>query len=164
MGAHFGQSISYPLIADGKVFVTVTNPSGGTTLHALDSASGATIWSFAFGGSFPWSAACYENGRVFAVNGSGLLRAFDGATGAVLWSLQLSNQFLFSAPPTVREGIIYTSGAGSGGTLYAVNANTGTLIWTRSVMNGDRSSPGACTRSTTGASTTSTLRQRARSW
>src|SRR5687767_3048354 len=140
---NFGQSISYPLIADGKVFVTVQNPSGGTTLHALDSASGTTIWSFALGGSFPWSAACYEYGRVFAVNGSGLLRAFDGATGAVSWSLQLSGQFLFSAPPTVHQGIIYTSGAGSGGTLYAVNANTGALIWTKSVMNGDRSSPAA---------------------
>ena len=53
----------------------------GTTLFALDSANGGLIWSFALGGSFSWSAACYENGRVFAVNGSGLLRAFDGATG-----------------------------------------------------------------------------------
>ena len=137
----FGQSISYPLIADGKVFVTVKNPSGGTTLHALDSSSGATIWSFALGGSFPWSAACYENGRVFAVNGSGFMRAFNGATGAVIWNVQLPGQFMFTAPPTVHQGIIYTSGAGSGGTLYAVNANTGALIWTRSVINGDMSSP-----------------------
>src|SRR5688500_2652831 len=138
---NFGQSISYPLIADGKVFVTVQNPSGGTTLHALDSASGTTIWSFALGGSFSWSAACYENGRVFAVNRGGLLRAFDGATGAVIWNVQLPNQFFFTAPPSVRDGVIYLSGSGSGGTLYAVNANSGALIWTRSVINGDRSSP-----------------------
>jgi outer membrane protein assembly factor BamB len=127
--------------ADGKVFVTVKNAGGGTTLHALDAANGTTIWSFVLGGSFSWSAACYDNGRVFAVNASGLLRAFDGATGAVIWSVQLPNQFLFSAPPSVREGVIYLSGAGSGGTLYAVNASSGALIWTRSVVNGDRSSP-----------------------
>ena len=138
---NFGQSISYPLIADGKVFVTVRNAGGGTTLHALDSANGTTIWSFVLGGSFSWSAACYESGRVFAVNASGFLRAFDGATGAVIWSVQLPNQFSFSAPPSVREGVIYLSGAGSGGTLYAVNASSGALIWTRSVVNGDKSSP-----------------------
>ena len=138
---NFGQPISYPLIADGKVFVTVRNATGGTTLFALDPSNGTTIWSFVLDTSFSWSAACYENGRVFAVNRGGLLRAFDGATGAVIWSVQLPNQFLFSAPPSVREGVIYLSGAGSGGTLYAVNADSGALIWTRSVINGDRSSP-----------------------
>jgi outer membrane protein assembly factor BamB len=77
---NFGRSISYPLIADGKVFVTVVNTGQfGTTLHALDATNGATIWSFNLGGSFFWSGACYENGRVFAVNASGLMRAFDGA-------------------------------------------------------------------------------------
>src|SRR5829696_5311857 len=70
---NFGRSISYPLIADGRVFVTVKNASGqGTTLFALDATNGAILWSSALGGSFLWSAACYESGRVFALNGSGL--------------------------------------------------------------------------------------------
>jgi outer membrane protein assembly factor BamB len=139
---NFGQNISYPLIADGKVFVTVRNPSiYGTVLYALDATNGAIVWSQALGGVYYWSAACYENGRVFAVNVDGLLRAFDGATGAVVWSLQLPGQYMFSAPPTVHQGVIYISGAGSGGTVYAVNANSGALLWTASVMNGDKSSP-----------------------
>jgi hypothetical protein len=50
---NFGRSISYPLIADGKVYVTVKNASGtGTTLYALDGTNGATVWSYALGGSF----------------------------------------------------------------------------------------------------------------
>ena len=139
---NFGRSISYPLIADGKVYVTVKNASGpGTTLYALDGTNGATVWSYALGGSFFWSAACYENGRVFAVNGDGLLRAFDGAAGNLMWSVQLPGQYSFSAPPTVSQGVVYVSGAGSGGTVYAVNAESGALLWTRSVMNGDKSSP-----------------------
>jgi hypothetical protein len=48
---NFGQPISYPLIADGKVFVTVKVPTGqGTTLYALNSTNGAIVWSSALGG------------------------------------------------------------------------------------------------------------------
>lgn len=139
---NFGRPISYPLIADGRVYVTVKNATGqGTTLFALNATNGSTLWSSNLGGSFFWSGSCYENGRVFALNGSGLLRAFDGATGAVVWSALLPGQFAFSSMPTVRDGVIYTGGAGSGGTVYAVNANTGAVIWTQSVANGDYSSP-----------------------
>src|SRR5215218_10138093 len=75
---NFGQPISYPLIADGRVFVTVKNPSSqGTSLYAINATNGAILWSFNLGGSFFWSGSCYENGLVFALNGSGLLRAFD---------------------------------------------------------------------------------------
>ncbi len=42
----FGQKISYPLIADGKVFVTVRNAGSGTTLFALDSTFGGLLWFF----------------------------------------------------------------------------------------------------------------------
>ena len=139
---NFGQPISYPLIADGKVFVTVKNTTGnGTTLFALNATNGATMWSFNLGGFSFWSAACYENGRVFAVNSPGLLRSFDGATGNLNWSVQLPGQSSFSAPPTVLNGVIYVGGAGSGGTVYAVNADSGTVLWTSSVANGGNSSP-----------------------
>jgi len=139
---NFGRPISYPLIADGRVFVTVKNASGqGTTLFALNAANGSTLWSSNLGGSFFWSGSCYENGRVFALNGSGLLQAFDAATGALVWSRLLPGQFSFSSMPTVRDGVIYTGGAGSGGTVYAVNANTGAVLWTQSVANGGNSSP-----------------------
>ena len=135
---NFGQPISYPLIADGKVFVTVKASTGqGTTLYALNSTSGAIVWSSALGGDFWWSASCYENGRVFALNGSGLLRAFDGATGNVIWSVQLP-QSIWDAPPTAFQGVVYVSGNLK---VYAINASTGATLWTSSVVNGDTSSP-----------------------
>src|ERR1051325_1785946 len=73
--ANIGQGLSYPLIADGRVFVTQ-----GITLYALDATNGSVLWSFVLGGTFPIAASCYENGRVFSLNYSGLLRAFDAAT------------------------------------------------------------------------------------
>lgn len=143
---NFGQAISYALIADGRVFVTVRNASAyGTRLFALDGATGTTVWSFALGGVYYWSALCYENGRVFAINGDGLLRAFDAANGNVIWSRQLPGQYSFSSAPTVFQGVIYTGGAGSGGTAYAVSAATGNVLWTASVANGSQSSPAVTT-------------------
>lgn len=139
---NFGQSISYPLIADGRVFVTVNNGTfSGTTLFALDATNGAVIWSFPLGGTFRFSASCYENGRVFSVNDDGLLRAFDAATGNQAWSVQLPGQYSFSSAPSVYQGVVYVGGAGSGGTVYAVSAATGAVLWTASVANGDSSSP-----------------------
>lgn len=139
---NFGKSISYPLIADGRVFVSIANgPGQGTTLFALDATNGSQLWSFALGGSSQFSASCYENGRVFTVNGSGLLRAFDAATGNQIWSTLLPGQSSFSSAPSVYQGVIYTGGAGSGGTVYAVSATSGAVLWTASVANGDYSSP-----------------------
>ncbi len=140
---NFGQSISYPIIADGKVFVTVRNPSAyGTKLYALDAATGANAWGpIALTGTYYWSALCYENGRVFALNYDGSLKAFDAANGNLIWTRQLPGQYSFSSAPTVYQGVIYTGGAGSGGTVYAVSADTGNVLWTASVMNGDMSSP-----------------------
>src|SRR5262245_28873059 len=138
----FGQDMSYPLIVDGKVFVTVRHASVyGTTLYALNAADGSTVWSYELGGSDYWSALCYENGRVFAINHSGLLRAFDGVTGSLIWSRQLVPGYAFDAPPTVFQGVVYISGGGSGGTVFAVSADTGDILWTKAVADGSHSSP-----------------------
>ena len=137
---NFGQNISNPLIADGRVFVTVNKGTNeGTTLFALDARDGAIICSFSLGGTFWFSASCYENSRVFTVNGSGMLRAFDAATGGEIWTTQLQGQFDFSSAPTVYQGVIYLDDARSGVTVYAVNATSGAVLWTAPVGNGDSS-------------------------
>jgi len=133
---NFGQAISYPVIADGKVFVTVRHAySYGTTLYALNAADGATVWSFELGGFSYWSALCYENGRVFALNGDGILGAIDGATGTLIWWRQVSGLTFYSAP-TVYQGVIYIGGSGSGGTSSAISADTGNVLWTATVPAG----------------------------
>jgi outer membrane protein assembly factor BamB len=141
--ANLGSGISYPIIAGGKVFVTVKNPSAyGTNLYALDAATGSVVWGPVFlGGTYYWSNSCYENGTLFVVNYDGLLRAYDANSGQALWSTQLTGQYSFSSPPTAYGGIVYIGGAGSGGTVYAVNESNGAVLWTASVASGDKSSP-----------------------
>jgi outer membrane protein assembly factor BamB len=83
----------------------------------------------------------YDGRRVYALNYNGVLTAFVAATGHELWSVQMPGQYAFTAPPTAYDGIVYVSGAGVGGTVYAVNEANGIVQWTGSVANGDKSSP-----------------------
>lgn len=136
-------AVSYPLIAGGKVFVTTRNSSSyGTSLYALDEQTGSVAWGpIAISGTDFWSGHAYDHGKLFVVNCDGLLLSFDAATGQPGWSIKLPGQYLFSAPPTAINGIVYVGGAGSGGTIYAVDESNGTVLWTSAVENGDMSSP-----------------------
>jgi len=138
--------VSYPLIAQGLVFVTAADQTTGvTTLYALGQASGHTVWSQPLTQPppfvYPWATAAYDNGRVFAIGTAGQMSAYEASTGGVLWSAALPGQYLFSSAPTAANGVVYTGGAGSGGTLYAVDQETGTVLATQPVQNGDNSSP-----------------------
>jgi outer membrane protein assembly factor BamB len=147
---NLGQNTSNPLIADGRVFVTVSNgTSQGTTLFALDARSGAVIWSFSLDETFWFSTFCYENGRVFTVNGSGILRVIDAATGTVLSTAPVDNEHstdstdtsfdsqtgIFKAKNTPalsgnrRFFLNSPDGFGSAETLQARDVNTNALLW-----------------------------------
>jgi outer membrane protein assembly factor BamB len=134
--------VSYPVIAGGRVFVTVEHTDTyGTTLYALNARTGATDWFVGLAGTYGFSALAYDGRHVFALNYDGVLTAFVAATGHELWSVQMPGQYAFTAPPTAYDGIVYVSGAGVGGTVYAVSEANGILQWTGSVENGDKSSP-----------------------
>jgi outer membrane protein assembly factor BamB len=130
-------AISYPLIVNGMVYVTTADD----TLYALNQVTGSTVWSRGVGGTYAAPGFAYDGGQVYVVNSSGLLTAFDAATGSIAWSMQLPGQYLFSSAPTAFNGIVYTGGAGSGGTVYAVRESDGHLLWAAAVANGDDSSP-----------------------
>jgi outer membrane protein assembly factor BamB len=138
----FPNKVSYPLIVNGVVYVTVASAgSYGTTLYALNQATGATLWSRGLGGTYWWSALAYDADKVFTINYDGILSAYDAATGASKWTVDLPGQYAFSSAPTAINGMVYLGGAGSGGTMYAVSQATGQVVWTAPVANGDNSSP-----------------------
>ena len=121
-------SISYPLIARGLVFVTTTT-NYGKRLMALDEHTGATIWSASVDGTYNFVNAAYDSGKVFVVNSDGVMRAFDAATGTLLWKVSLPGQSFFTSPPTAANGTVFTAGAGTGETAYAVNETNGAVLW-----------------------------------
>src|SRR5205823_766083 len=80
-----GGSTSYPIIAHGKIFVTVANRGEfGTTLIALDARTGRTLWSHAVAGIYRWSNATYDRGLLFNLADTGWLTAYRPATGRVV--------------------------------------------------------------------------------
>lgn len=135
---NFGDFISYPIIADGRVFVTVkhSGPLYDSQVYAIDSATGAILWSFNLVGESLWSALTYENGRLFASTREGGLRAFDAATGTVFWTKSVGGPY--TAPPTAFQGVVYLSGSGY---VWAFSQATGNFLWKTPVDNSDASSP-----------------------
>jgi outer membrane protein assembly factor BamB len=139
-----GGPISYPLISGGIVYVTIgagASATSGTQLVALDAKTGKTLWGPVSFPGRPWSNAAVDGGKVFVVDNDGLLSSFDAATGTPGFSEQLPGQYFFTSPPVASSGTVYTGGAGSGGTVYAVDESSGVVKWTASVENGDNSSP-----------------------
>ena len=145
----FAGQPSYPIITGGKVFaVDGGNGTVPSTLYALDAATGATLWTqpapAGYGG---WIGFAYENGGLFGVTQetpgfqSGAMFAFSATDGHQVWSATLPGQYLFSSAATARNGMVYTSGAGGGGTVYGVKEATGQVVWTAEVQNGDSSAP-----------------------
>jgi hypothetical protein len=139
-----GGAAGYPVVAGGRVFVvTRTNLAGyGTLLWALDQLTGDVRWGpVDLGGTYWWAALAYDSGRLFALNQNGFLRAIDPVTGTTWWARQLPLQYSFDSAPTAANGMVYTGGAGSGGTVYGVWASDGGVRWSMPVANGNTSSP-----------------------
>jgi outer membrane protein assembly factor BamB len=143
--------VSYPLIAEGKVFVTAASSSDNATrtpvLYAIDQASGQTLWSQTLPLGWQRANAAYDNGRIFVTGtnpvccaAGGVTLAYAADTGALLWRTELPWEYATTAAPTAANGVVYVSGAGSGA-LYAVSEDDGRILARQPVQYGDQSSP-----------------------
>lgn len=136
-------TISYPVIAGGKVYVTTNargpNSDDGASLYALDLATGNVLWGpVTVASATPWSGHAFDLGRVFVMSSDGELHTFDAETGAPGWSVKLGPDRYFNAPPTAANGIVYVGGYGR---LNAIEEATGKILWSSGVSGGDKSSP-----------------------
>ena len=141
-----GGQVSYPLIANGMVFVTVGNTVGnfGSQIYALDLGTGKTVWQKLISGPFSWSNAAYENGRVFVLSYSGILQAFSAdAAGTTLWSVQLPYAQMYDAAPMAYGGHVYVTGVATsgGGSGFSLSEETGAVEW-KSIYGLVGSAPG----------------------
>jgi len=143
LGAGISQA-SYPVIANHMVFVTAENSATlSTTLFALDLHTGATVWmkNIQNAGSFQWSQATYDHGRLFVLDYTGDLFAFDPKTGNTIWQTTLTGSNLYESAPTAQGGQIFIFGAGDAGPLYAINEANGSVVWTAPVPSGNMGTP-----------------------
>ena len=155
---HNGMSINpgaYPTDYSNVVYYTVTAEDGSTKKHAvwinanstvyigsangyvyaLDAGTGQQIWSFN-GGRQMGSPIYYQN-KVYVAAQGGSVYCLDALTGASIWSF--SNQVTGYTTPCIYNGTVYigynrSSPYGDG--LYAIDAATGTLLWTKPLAAG----------------------------
>ena len=119
-----------PVVSGGKLVAVDTEG----VVHALDSASGASLWRHrmdipgnlsdsAFGGG-----ASISGNRVFATNGVGEVLALDAETGAEVWKVQPAGPLRGS--PTIAFGQVFVMTQDN--QIFALNAENGELIWQES--------------------------------
>jgi outer membrane protein assembly factor BamB len=137
-----GGRMSYPLIVNGVIYVTVSG-NGETKLDAIDAATGKTLWSAPSGAE----GAAYDEGRIFtgvsrgAIAGHNELIAYDAASGNVDWARE-PEVFWFTSPPTAAGGVLFFSAYDGLGALFAVRESDGKEIWSRNRGNGNESGLG----------------------
>jgi len=120
---------SYPLIANGSVFVVTGHSpaadSSTASLYALNQATGSITWGPKPVSSSSRSASpTYDNGRVFTVSDG--TRAFDAGTGNQIWANTYSGQ----AKPVAQNGLLFLGNQ----TLHEAD---GTLAWQNGAVGGD---------------------------
>ncbi len=126
---NLGAPVSYPLIANGMVFVTTANPDGsyGNRLFGLSAQTGAVVWGpIAIPGIYFGAGLTYENGRVFVLMSDGAIRAFSASNGAALWTTQLPG-YWYDGLPNAYGGTVFVTGNGG---LSALDETSGAILWT----------------------------------
>jgi outer membrane protein assembly factor BamB len=145
--AHFLRQPLYPLIADGRVFVSVPTdsvsfPPDTSQLYSLDEATGNVLWGPLTIPNGNVSFNAYDNGRLFNVTEGGDIRNIDPATGALGWNGNyfhlytanfLASEYQVQSPATAFKGVFYPVGAYG---IYAVDENTATVKWSGGIAGG----------------------------
>jgi outer membrane protein assembly factor BamB len=105
--------------------------SRAKTLQAINTATGATLWTVATDAVSDGAPAVL--GRTVYLADSRTLYAFDTRTGARLWAASTPGVY-FQNSPAVVNGLVYVGS--TDGRVHAFNATTGAAVWTASTDGG----------------------------
>ncbi|MGN6298490.1 MAG: outer membrane protein assembly factor BamB family protein [Ginsengibacter sp.] len=132
-----GKIYSTPAVENDLAVVASTND----TIYCLKAKNGKLVWKF--GTTKPIVAnPLIENGVVFVGAADGHFRAFDLKSGRLKWDYFGVKGFVVTRPLFYKNKIYF----GSWGTeFYALNAETGALVWKWNNGSSNRMySPAAC--------------------
>jgi outer membrane protein assembly factor BamB len=137
-----GQSVSYPVIADGHVYFTLGGAGSPTQLIALDEHTGRAVWGPVDVAGIYVGGHAYEGGRVFTVTSAASgssIQAFDAASGTPLWTQPVaSSGVLYASAPIPYQGTLYVAyDAG----VAAFDEVTGAIRWSAPTNSANRTVP-----------------------
>ncbi len=138
-----GAQDSQVVAVNGRLYVT----SSQNKLFALDGKTGEIIWKYerALPGNLGPKLCCGSVNRGAAVYGNKVymatldthMVALDNATGEIVWEKKLGDYMtgeILTSMPMIINGMVVIGNSGGDlganpGTIYALNAETGDLIW-----------------------------------
>jgi len=127
-----GANISSSPVVSGD---TIYFGSSDNNFYALSAGTGELIWQFTTGGMINQSAATLYNNTLYVGSRDGYLYAIDAATGSEKWKFSSGGISFEQSSPTVKDGVLYMASwyeigdFSKGGSVYAINAETGALVW-----------------------------------
>jgi len=132
---YVGTDALYALNASTGALLWKYNGGGGTAavandvvyygnqqgLYALNAETGVLLWKHT--GSGPLDTPAVANGMVYFGSIDGYVCALNASTGAFVWCYHITGEVYSS--PVIVNGVVYFDPG-----LYALDANTGALLWT----------------------------------
>lgn len=134
---------SSPVIENNTVYFG----SSDGRLYALDANSGHLKWFYQTGGMINQSGAAFANNILYFGSRDGAVHAVNAATGTQVWTYYSQGSIsLEMSSPAIYQNTVYIGGwynisLGTKGSLLALNASTGSLVWEKLNSTGFASSP-----------------------
>jgi outer membrane protein assembly factor BamB len=139
-----GEGHSSPIVAFGTVFLHTKAAGKEEEVITAWDVAGKQLWQSSYPrsayanifGNGPRATPAYANGRLYTLGATGLLYCWNAKTGKELWHVDLLEKFsaknLFfgtSASPLVAGQLVYVMPGGKDGSMAALDADTGKVIW-----------------------------------
>ncbi len=132
------------VIADNVAF-TIEQRRNQEVVAAYNIDNGREVWTQAWdaefresmGGDGPRATPTWDDGKIYALGGTGELRCLDAKTGKVIWGKNILKDNgatnlewgMAASPLIVEDKVIVQPGGKSNKSFVAYNKNTGAVVW-----------------------------------
>ncbi|MCA9914110.1 MAG: PQQ-binding-like beta-propeller repeat protein, partial [Anaerolineae bacterium] len=135
----YGAAASNPVVVDQTVYFEDL----ASNIHAINLEDGSVRWQRNFNETaYGPNGPVVAYGKVFAVVGTSNLAAINAEDGSILWNVRLTEGDVegITIQPSVYDGLVYVSTVpgssdqnfyqgGVAGILYALDQETGEIVW-----------------------------------
>lgn len=125
--ANSSENVTTNISPKGTIYVGSTDGN----VYAIDAATLTDKWKFSTSGSIYGSTVCVNDDIIYINSRDKMIYALDKNSGSQIWAYNLGHECLSS--PFVKDSVVYAAASpglyNEPGTLVALNAYTGQVIW-----------------------------------